>query len=93
MSPFMDSMASTSTSLPVTKATSIQFIDGNKLKSCRTGLTNHTWPISRCIMPLVINVLGGGHATDRQTDTYVTGFGKSDHNVTFCISRNTVLKH
>ena len=23
----------------------------------------------------------------------VTGFGKTDHNVTFCISRNTVLKH
>ena len=22
----------------------------------------------------------------------VTGFGKTDHNVTFCISRNTVLK-
>ena len=25
--------------------------------------------------------------------SYVTGFGKTDHNVTFCISRNTVLKH
>ena len=23
----------------------------------------------------------------------VTGFMKTDHNVTFCISRNTVLKH
>ena len=25
--------------------------------------------------------------------TNVTGFGKTDHNVTFCISRNAVLKH
>ena len=25
--------------------------------------------------------------------SYVTGLGKTDHNVTFCISRNTVLKH
>ena len=24
---------------------------------------------------------------------YVTGFGKTDHIVTFTISRNTVLKH
>ena len=24
---------------------------------------------------------------------YVTGFGKTDHNVTFCISRNTILKN
>ena len=24
---------------------------------------------------------------------YVTGFMKTDHNVTFCISRNTILKH
>ena len=23
----------------------------------------------------------------------VTGLGKTDHNVTFCIPRNTVLKH
>ena len=28
-----------------------------------------------------------------QDTVYVTGFGKTDHNVTFCISRNTVLKH
>ena len=26
-------------------------------------------------------------------ELYVTGLGKTDHNVTFCISRNTVLKH
>ena len=24
---------------------------------------------------------------------YVTGLGKTNHNVTFCVSRNTVLKH
>ena len=30
----------------VTKATPIKFINGNKLKSCKTGLTNHTWPLS-----------------------------------------------
>ena len=54
----------------VTKATFLQFINGNKLKSCRTSLTNHTWPIiPHHITPLVINTLGGGHA-DRQTDTY-----------------------
>ena len=50
----------------VTKATPIQFIDGNKLKSCRMGLTNHTRPISHHITPLVINGLGGGH-----TDTHI----------------------
>ena len=44
-----------------TKVTPIQFIDGNKLKSCRTGLTNHTWPIPRHIMPLVIKALRSGH--------------------------------
>ena len=43
-----------------------QFINGNKLKSCRTSLTNHTRPISHHIMPLVINALGGGH-----TDTHI----------------------
>ena len=46
----------------------IQFINGNKLKSCKTGLTNHTRPISHLIMPLVINVLWGRH-TDTQTHT------------------------
>ena len=25
--------------------------------------------------------------------SFVTGFMKTDHNVTFCISGNTVLKH
>ena len=43
-----------------------QFIDGNILKSCRMGLTNHTWPVSHYIMSLVINALGGGH-TDTHT--------------------------
>ena len=56
----------------VTKATPIQFIDSNKLKSCRIGLANHTRPISHNITPLVMNGLGSGHTdrqTDRQTDT------------------------
>ena len=53
----------------VTKVTPIQFIDGNKLKSYRTGLTNHTRPISHDIVPLVINGLGGRH-TNRQTNTH-----------------------
>ena len=53
----------------VIKATPIQYIDENKLKSYRTGLINHTWPISHHIPSLVINVLKGGH-TDRQTDTH-----------------------
>ena len=73
MPPSMASMASTLTSLPsmhdmlcVTKATPFQFIDGNILKSCRMGLTHHTWPILHHIMPLVINALGGGH-TDTGT--------------------------
>ena len=55
----------------VTKAMPFQFIDGNILKSCKTGLTNHTQPISHHIMPLVINALSGGQTerqTDRQTD-------------------------
>ena len=40
----------------VTKATPFQFTDGNKLKSCRTGLTNHI------LMPL-----GADTQTDRHT--------------------------
>ena len=52
----------------VAKATPIQFIDGNKLNSFRTGLTNHTWPISYHIMLLLINVLEGRH-TDACTHT------------------------
>ena len=54
----------------VIKATPIQFIDGNKLKSCRTGLTNHTWPLSHPIMPLVINAFGADTQTHIQRHTY-----------------------
>ena len=54
----------------VTKATPFQFIDGNILKSCRIGLTNHTLPISHHIMPLVINVLRSGHR-HTQTQTHI----------------------
>ena len=50
----------------VTKTTPIKFIDGNKLKSCRTGLTNHTRPISHHITPLVINAL----RSDTHTQTH-----------------------
>ena len=58
----------------VTEATPIQFIDGNKLKSCRMGLTNHTWPISHNITPLVINGFGGRHR-----DTHIlTACNKND---------------
>ena len=52
----------------VTKAMPIQFIDGNELKSCRMGLTNHTRPISHHITSLVINALKGGHT---HTHTYI----------------------
>ena len=45
----------------VTKAMPIQFIDSNKLKSCKMGLTNHTQPISHHIMLLVIDGIRGGH--------------------------------
>ena len=44
------------------------FIDSNILKSCRTGLTNHTWSTLHNIMPLVINGLQMDTQTDRQTD-------------------------
>ena len=61
----------------VNMATPIHFIDGKchykylkAGKSHETCLTNHTWPISHPIMPLVINALGGGH-TD--TDTHIHG--------------------
>ena len=50
----------------VTKATPFQFIDGNILKSCRTGLTNHTQSISHHVTLLVINSLGSWH-TDTHT--------------------------
>ena len=46
-----------STAQCVIKATPIQFMDGNKLKSCRMGLTNHIWPISHYIMPLVTHTI------------------------------------
>ena len=70
MPPSIDSTASTSTYLPGVhnaQATLIQFINGNKLKSCRTaaGLTNHTRSISHHITLLLITALGDGH-----TDTY-----------------------
>ena len=51
----------------VTKVTLVYFIDGKchikKLngKSRKTCLTNHTWPISHHIMPMVINALRGTH--------------------------------
>ena len=47
----------------VTKAIPFQFIDGNILKSCRTDLTNYTWPISYHITRLV-------RQTHRQTDRH-----------------------
>ena len=73
----MASTVSTSTSLLCMQdvATPIQFIDGNKLKSCKAGLTNHTWPISHHITALVINAFGGEHTdgqTDRHTCTHMT---------------------
>ena len=52
----------------VTKTTPIQFIDGNKLKSCGTGLINHTQPVS-ChwlLMPLGAEIHMQTH-TDAQT--------------------------
>ena len=61
----------------VTKVMPIQFIDSNILKSCITGSTNHTKPISHHIMPLVINALRADTQThrqthtDRQTDTHI----------------------
>ena len=58
-------------------ATPINFINGKchykQLKagiSCETCLTNHTWPISHHITPLVINALGGRH-TDTYTQTHI----------------------
>ena len=64
----MDSTVSTSTSLfgvHVTKVMPIQFIDGNKLKSYRRGLTNYTGPMSHHITPLVINALRANTQIDR----------------------------
>ena len=76
--PTMASIVSTLVSLPgmhdtFTKATPIQFIDSNKLISCRMGLTNHTQPTSHhnFIMPLVINGFRGGHThTHTRTRTH-----------------------
>ena len=48
----------------VTVATPIKFIDGNKLKSCKTDLTNHTQLIS---YPWVLMPSGWTH---KQTDTH-----------------------
>ena len=61
------SMESTLSSLPCVhdmlcnQGHAHSLFDGKKLKSCRTGLTNHTQSISHHVIPLVINVLGGGH--------------------------------
>ena len=54
----------------VTKPMPIQFIDSNKLKSCRMGLTNHTWPMLHHITPLFINAFEGRH-TDVHTYRHV----------------------
>ena len=54
----------------VTKAKPFKFIDGNILKSCRTGLTDHTQPISHYITPLVINALRVDVHTHTNTHTY-----------------------
>ena len=58
----------------ITKATPIRFINDKCYikqlkaeKSRKTCLTNHTWPISHHIMPLVINAHGADTQTDRQT--------------------------
>ena len=86
----MASTASTSMFLPgmqtrcVTKAMPFQFIDGNILKSCRTGLTNHTRPISHHIMQLVINTLKGGHTdTHTHTDAQTKMISRNQACVTF----------
>ena len=39
------------------------------------------------------NIMDQTNYVDHTPCLYVTGFGKTDHNVTFCVSRNTVLKH
>ena len=52
----------------VTKATPNQFIDVNKLKSCRMSLTNHKRSISHNIMSLVINGLGADTQTYRRAN-------------------------
>ena len=71
----MDSTASTLASLLacttccVTKATPIQFTNGNRLKNSRTGLTNHTQPISHhwLLMPSGVD-RDRQRETDRQTE-------------------------
>ena len=72
--PSMASMASTLISLPGKqnalsyKAMPFLFMDSNKLKGCKTGVTNHTQPIFHQIRPLVITALVGGY-TDAHTYT------------------------
>ena len=52
---------------------------------CTTGLTNHTWPISHHITPLVINALGGRHT---HTHTH-----KHTHKHTYqCANKNDFNK-
>ena len=45
------------------------------------------------ILVSAYNLNGNKVACLKYTCIYVTGFGKTNHNVTFCISRNTVLKY
>ena len=71
-------------------ATPIHFISGKyhiKLKagkSRETCLTNHTWPISHHITPLVINGLGGGH-TDTDTRTHIPTREPKQFQETRCV--------
>ena len=65
----------------VTIAMPFQFIDGNILKSCRTGLTNHTQPISHHIMPLVINAIG----EDTQTQAHIPTHKRKRFQETRCV--------
>ena len=48
----------------------LKCIDGNILKSHKTCLTNHMWPISHHIMQLVIYTLRVDTQTDIQTETH-----------------------
>ena len=75
-----------------TKETPFQFIDGNILKSCRTGLTNYTQPISHHIAPLVT-----GANTHTQTHAHATHTHTQTHTHTYrhtyqCANKNNFKK-
>ena len=71
-----------------------------EMLECLQEIGNHNYPYAIVVVVKTSRAAGVGvtigHVLCKISSIcsiFVTGFGKTDHNVTFCISRNTILKH